>query len=273
MPLSLNRAARRNHAGTIAAAQAAVAADPTGALDAFRDLARDAKLSTNVTADKIGVFDAAGALLDARAVAQWRAGGDRAAGLRAFRLAQGAWYVRRVRFEALWTDGRKLVYGALNAGGVGADRFGKFSVVIAEPGGERTSSLALFPSNSAERYCSPDGVVDRDRARDEAVAWTDRADLAAVERADEAIAAPPADWPAVLCNPDRFIEVVTAPAPMIAAVESVRLRATYLERLQKLEARALAGDQLPGSERHELEAFETLHRWRRVHGVDVEGVG
>jgi len=267
-------AGRRNGEAIRERADALVAGDPSGALDRFRTLVRSSAFSSNVSADKVAVFQETGCVLDGRAIAQHRAGGDRRAGLRAFRGEQGEWYTRRVRFEAVWLSGRRFVYGALNAGGMGTERhFGPFCLVIDDPRSASPAALGVFPANSAKRYCSPAGVVDGDLARGEVVAWCDRADLAAVERAAEVLVADERDWPAVLCDATHFLEAVVAPAPAVDAISAVRVRQTYLERLEDLEGRVLAGDVLHGTDSREATAFEALTTWRRTRAVAIESVG
>jgi hypothetical protein len=195
-PLSLKRAGALNGSRVRATADRVAAADATGSVEAFRALATASTFSTNVSADKIDAFDAHGAILDARAVRTHHAGGDEAVGLKAFEAEQGSWLVRRQGFEALWRNGSRFVYGAVNAGGMGAElpRFGHFCLVVSEPAAQ-ARELGVFPANSAERYYSPAGDVDRDLARREATSWRDRGHLVTIERA--------ADVPATLPSAGR----------------------------------------------------------------------
>jgi len=274
MALSLNRAGARNSRRTREAARLLVEGDRTGVLALFRTFAGRSVFSTNVSADKIALFDTHGALLDARAVEQARADGDRAAGLRSFRRRQHRYFARRVRFEALWNHGRRFVYGAVNAGGMGTeDLFGPFCIVVADPSASAPAALGVVPGDSASRYCSRDGVVDRARALDEVVAWSDRADLVTVERASDALAVPHDEWMAAICRPGRYIEAIVAPGPPLAAIDAVRLRRGHLERLEEL--RAIGIDDGPRSNTGGLEllAFETLQRWRVAYALDIESVG
>lgn len=274
MPLSLTRAGQRNSAGVRAAAATLLARDASGALAAFHALADRCAFSTNVSADKIAMFDMAGRILDGRTIEQHRAGGDRRAGLRAFRAVQGAYLARRTRFEALWNDGRRLVYGALNAGGMGTEgRYGPFCVVIADPSAPAPAALGVFPADSVARYCSATGVVNRIRALADIVAWPDRGALATIERQPEALAQPPHTWPDVICTPSRYLEAVLAPGPPLATVDAVRVRQTYLDRLEDLSVLGIDGALDPGTALRELVAFEAMNRWRVDHGVAIEGVG
>jgi len=273
MPRSLTLAATRNGARLRAAAQALTERDGTGALSRFRALASDSVFSTNVSADKIAVFDDRGAIIDAREIARHHAGGDRRAGLRAFRRQQSDLFIRRVRFEALWRDGRRLVYGALNAGGMGTESFGPFCVVIADPASHAPTALAVFPDDSAMRYCSRVGIVDSARAGAEAAPWNARDALATVERGAEALAVAPTLWPRVICTTQRYLEAVVAPGPPLDAVDAVRLRRDYRERLEDLRLQALAGNLKPGTALREVRAYEALRGWRRLRGITVESVG
>lgn len=235
MPLSLKRAGALNGSRVRAAADQVVASDLTGSLEPFLALASGSAFSTNVHAHKIEVFDVHGAILDARAIKIVQAGGDVRSGSRAFELEQGSWLVRREGFEAIWRDGSQLVYGAVNAGGMGVERprFGSFCVVIRDPT-PQARELAVFPADSAERYCSPAGDVDRDRARREAVAWRDRGHLATIERAGDVPGTLPPAWPWLICNPRRYLEAIVTPGPPLASVDAVRVRDAYLERLADL---------------------------------------
>lgn len=286
MPLSLRRAASLNSARVHGAADHLVAADPSGTLAEFRVHAGGAVLAINVQAAKVRALDEARAVLDGRAIQQRLAGGDRRAGLAEFRRIQGKWFTGRVRFEALWQHGRRLVYGALNTGGLGPkEAFGRFCLVVEDPEAHRPEALAVFPSNTAARYCTVRGVVDRAAAAADVTAWDDRADLAVIERAAEALDVHRIDWARVICDDERFLEVVVAPGPPIDAIDAVRIPQPLLDVLEEAEARRLDEellaaqderspdeDVLPGADRAELVAFETIQRWRRSHGLRVEGV-
>lgn len=274
MPLSLNRAGARNGPRIREAARLLVADDRTGALARFREFAERSAFSTNVSADKIELFDAHDSVLDARAIEQARLGGDRAAGLRAFRHRQAGHFARRVRFEALWNHGRRFVYGAVTAGGMGTEGlFGPFCIVVADPDASAPAALGVVPDDSASRYCSRAGVVDRVRVLDEVVSWSDRADLVAVERAGDALTVPPDGWTGAICRPGRYIETLVAPGPPLAAVDAVRLRGDHLERLEDLRAAGIDDGLRSNTDARELLAFETLQRWRVSHAVEIESVG
>lgn len=260
---SANSAGRRERAGSL------VAGDPSGRLADFRALAASALVSTNVEAFKVEVFDEADEVLDARRIDARRAG-DEAAGLAAFRDRQGSWLQRREAFERLWVDGESFIYGALNAGNRGVPRFGDFCLVVGDPAA-RSRSVALFPEDTAQRYTNGSDV-DAERVRNEATAWSDRDALAVVERDAEALTANDDAWPEVVCRENHYLEAVLGPPLPVRDVTEVRLPQPYLDRLEELEVRELAGEDLTPSERKEVSAFSSLQRWRSTHSTTVVGI-
>jgi hypothetical protein len=80
-------------------------------------------------------------------------------------------------------------------------------------------------------------------------------------------------WPWLICNPTRYAEAVVTPGPPLAAVDAVRVGEAYLERLADL---TLAGSETSlesATEQRELNAIETVRRWRADHGIAIEAVG
>lgn len=252
------------------AADDAVIGERSGQLQSFRALAAVTRASTNVDADKVRIFDAAAELLDGRRLEIRRAGGDHAAGVAAFVRRQGSWLIRREAFEHLWVDGEAFVYFALNAGGLGVPRFGDYCLVVGDPS-QRGRSVAVFPSDSAQRYgtASP---VDSERVRAEAASWDDRDALAVIQLGSQALTATPATWPKLICSNDGYLETVVAPSPPLADVVEVRLRQNHLDRLEELEVRALAGEDLKATELAEAHAFRSLQGWRATHGTATVGI-
>lgn len=248
-------------------------ADGSGRLADFLQLVETSSFSTNVSADKVLAFDRADEILDARRFHVQQAGGDSVAGRVDFEARQGSWLIRRQAFEDLWNHGRRLVYGAVNAGGIGTEgRFGPFCVTCSDPETPVPDAIAVFPGDSAQRYTSGGGDLDGDLARAEATAWSRRADLAVTERGDEALAATVADWPTVVCRPDHYLEVARAGAWPVAALSQVRLRSDYHAELAALRLRWLAGEVLVPDEVNQAGAYDVVSDWRRSTGVELVDV-
>lgn len=74
--LDLGATATANNAERRQSADALISADPTGVLAQFRDFVAASVLSSNVTADKVVGWDAAGQVLDTRSWCIAHAGGD-----------------------------------------------------------------------------------------------------------------------------------------------------------------------------------------------------
>lgn len=266
--MDLKATARSNSATREAAADGVVAADSSGLLSAFRHFAATAAFSTNVAAFKIRHYEAAGVLIDTRRVFVAEHGGDATAGLAAFEA--GSWATRRTAFEDIWDRGRELVYGALNAGGMGAEGdYGPFCVVVADPGDPPV--LAVFPEDSAQRYVDAAGSADAVRAAVEATAWADRGDLVVIERGTE-VTSDTAAWADLVCRPGRYFEITVAPGPPIAQVTAVRLRGAHARRLVELQARSVAGEPLTAIERSEVAAYDVIQSWRKRFRTLVEEV-
>jgi hypothetical protein len=224
--------------------------------------------STNVTADKVLAYDAVDEVLDTRRVYIAQAGGDVAAGLKEF--ASRPWAARRGAFEAVWADGERFVYGAVNGGGMGTESYGSFCLV-ADPTTVAPPILAVFPGDSAQRYTNAAGDVDQTQMLDEVTAWDDRADLSTIERHLE-VDSRTDQWPVLLCSADRYIETVLAPGPATDQVDEVRLRSEYVVELDELQAQALASDDLTAVERSQVAAYDVIQSWRRNFGTAIEEV-
>lgn len=271
MPADMTATAASNSATRRAEAATVLAGDPSGRLMAFRDfVANDARFSTNVDCYKVVAFHEAGEVLDARRLWVHRAGGDETLGLADFASRQQAWLARREGFEDFWQYGRRLLYGVVNAGGTGTG-FGVWCLV-ADPGRPAPDALGVFPEDSAHRYTDSSGVVDSTRAVAEVTAWSDRAELAVIERASPAVAGADEEWPEILCRSDQYLEVTRAGAFPLSALDEVRLRAALRARLDELWAREETGEVLPDIEANEVAAYRVVDAWRRTHGVGVAEV-
>ncbi len=180
--MDLTATAAANDARRQAAAKAAIGADGSGRLGRFAALVAGSPCSTNVSAHKVLVFHEVGEILDARRYQVQRAGGDVSAAAEAFEGDQETSLEPRQAFEDLWEHGRRLLYGAVNAGGMGTEgRYGPFCLVVPAPDNPEPDALAVFPGNTAERYASGP-VADEAAACRDATSWGQRSGLAVEER-------------------------------------------------------------------------------------------
>ena len=262
--------AAANTAARQAAADASITSDTTGVLSALRALVRGSTISTNVSADKLLTYDAEGAVLHAREAAVRTAGGNEPAGLAAFAAHQGAWLQRREGFEDLWNHGRRFLYGAVNAGGMGTEgKFGPFCLVVPDPERSAPDALAVFPGDSATRYTNDGGDVHEVAAASEATAWAARGELAVLERGVEALASAASSWPEVVCREDHYLEVVRAGGLPVTEVSELRLRESFRTRLDRLRARVVRRDALTPEDANLAAAYDVANSWRRSHGLAI----
>jgi hypothetical protein len=105
--------------------------------------------------------------------------------------------------------------------------------------------------------------------RREAAAWAVRGAVAAIEHGSEALTSGRTDWPALICSPGRYLEVIVGPPLPLSDLDEVRLPASYLDRLHEYEQRDLARQRLSETQANELRAFRGLQRWRRTHGIAI----
>jgi hypothetical protein len=272
MPTDLTATAAGNSPARRTAA-AKLVADGSGELASFKAFAAESAFSTNVVIEKIVAYAQTDGIVDTRAYCVLWAAGDRAAGLTRFKSLQGDKFDRRQAFEDLWRHGRSFLYGAVNGGGLGVEDFGPICLVLADVGAQTPVALGVFPEDSVGRYTSVRGTVDIERATSEATAWSDRAELAVLERAGAVAGAPPASWPPLLCSNDDYLEVALAGRLALTALAEARMSGELRELLDELWARRwLLDEQLTDLELVELNAYEILQTWRRRHGVALESV-
>jgi hypothetical protein len=249
-----NSAVRRRAAADI------LAKDSSDLLARFRDLAARSQFSTNVTADKVLAYDR-----DGRIVPSGQVYFD------ATRLQPEGWRRRREAFEDLWEHGREFVYGSVNAGNMGAEKFGSYCLVSQDPSREPGDALAVFPSDSAQRYTKAPATVDETRAVTEVTAWEDRADLALAERA-HAVDSDEGKWSDVICSRDRYLEVVWTPPPRLDVLAEVRIREKQLRQLRKLRTFAKARRPLGSADLNEAVAYHVLRSWERTGILHITNV-
>lgn len=272
VPIDLTSIATGNTAARQDAANKALHADPSGKLRRFKRLVASSTFTTNIDFEKVLAFDDADGVIDGRSYHVRGAGGRRAQGLAAFASAQGAYFARREAFEDLWEHGRRFVYGAVNAGDMGAEDFGPICLVLPYPERQGFAGLGVFPADTVQRYTDAAGTVDEALAVSEATAWSDRADLATIERGHDVQMTAEADWPLVLCCKQGYLEVVLAGELPLRALAEARLRTELRKRLDEMRARWLVKETLTNVEQNEAEAYDALQKWRRLLGIEINHI-
>jgi hypothetical protein len=220
--------------------------------------------STNMDGRKILDYDGADRIVDTRSLWIARCGGDTAAGIREFEKQQGSWLPRRQGFEDLWNRGREFVYGAVNPGhdGVGA-QYGPFCLII-RPARVAGANSGVFPANTAERYGRDSGVPDSARALAEAGCWRFVGDIGIVEFGTEAAGLTPQEWPRLVCNDTRFLELITAGPIEFADVTEVRLSQARVRELNAWSVLDRAGRLTDTAQQHAVAGWRVVKSWART---------
>jgi len=276
VPLDLVATAAGNTLTRCALSESILTSDSSGQVRRFFELVGQSTFSSNVSADKIEVYDQVGRIVHTRDFHVRLAAGNAASGLAEFERQAEEWFIRREAFEDLWLAGRTFVYGAVNAGGMGTEgSFGPFCLVIGITGANADSATGpddgvVFPGNTAERYVTPAGAAEEDKAVAEATEWSARMDLAVIERNAEIAIVSESEWPELVCRPDRYFEVVRTGLLPTSAISEVRINRDFLQRLRILRAQYVAGEDLTTPEQHEVAAYNSIRQWTRSGTQIVE---
>lgn len=245
------------------------------ALRGFGDhVAREARVSVNMTTGKLQFFLRDERLLNPHEVARKLAPADPEAKLREL---QGVWYEKRVVFDRHFERGEEFIYGAVNIGGDGLrDDYGRFCIVFTQDVTSTTWTTAYLPGNSLELYVGSPATghrVDDAKVQDEAAPHAQRHRLAALKHEDQLEATPEAGWPAMLCAGKIFVEVIFLGEAKPAGVEEIRIARSEERRLYDMIPDYFRSKLDPVAE-HEaasfaeiLDALESHDMSDRVKGV------
>jgi len=192
-------------------------------LDRFADgVRRDGRVSINMRLYVLASLVAHGRHLNAYEWAEEQSalsGRDKDAVLQ---HKLGAWYGKRVAFDAFFEDGEAFRYGALNTGGLGAERYGPFCTVLPESFGT-SGAVAYLRGDSLKNYVSEAGAVDEEAIEGDAAPHSHRGELAALKHAEDLPATDDGEWPELLCSDSDFVEAIFTEAVELSCVDRVRV--------------------------------------------------
>jgi len=147
----------------------------------------------------------------------------------AFDRLQGNFATPRRAFEGSFKGGAAFVYGTLNGGGASlAHSFGYYCCIFDDSLVTQWDPVFL-PGNSLLVYVDS-GNVDLAAVGREAGPYSHRSDVA-ILKDRSAIDGWAADWEALLCREDSFVEVITSSPVEAQSVSAVRLPKYDYERL------------------------------------------
>lgn len=134
----------------------------------------------------------------------------------------GKYFEKRIRFDAVFSEGRSFKYGALNIGGVGATRYGSFCVVLKPSFPDR---VAYLKQDSLNRYADEHGNFDEEAFQSDLACHSHRQLLAALKHAHE-IESRKDNWSTMLCCDSEYIEAIFVGAVNKSTVDEVRVSAS-----------------------------------------------
>ena len=183
-----------------------------------------------------------------------------------------AWYRPRCDFEASFGGGRSLYYGSLNAGGLGAPRYGRWCLVTVH-GAQAPDSDRVFLVGDSLKSFGPDPTDAAFRTQLVAgLAPADRgAELTAMKLASRAgTLTSPEEIALAVCSNDDYVEAILSTAPTPAVVERARLDRSEADLMSEYARKRLLGAQLPPEAIPQLDAYNKLRKALSQNSIGVD---
>jgi len=149
----------------------------------------------------------------------------------------GKWYAKRVAFDSFFEGGQGFRYGALNIGGLGVGKFGRFCSVLGESFGS-SGPMAYLRGDSLKDYVSDYGAVDAQAIERDVAPHSHRAELATVKHGADAASTTEDEWPRLLCSDPDFVEAIFLDAAGPSEVDRVRVSQSDYDELYWLAFRS-----------------------------------
>jgi hypothetical protein len=137
-------------------------------------------------------------------------------------------YERRIAFDRYFQQGESFRYGALNIGGLGAERFGEFCVVLRQESMMTTTEVGYLQSDSLKTYVTDEGV-DGDTLAVGCSTDSGKHLLCALKHVEDLIGLAESRWPQMVCNPDEYVEVIFLGGLGADKLHAVRISRTLYE--------------------------------------------
>ncbi len=134
------------------------------------------------------------------------------------------WYTRRLSFDSRFSEGRAFRYGALNAGGVGTEKYGEFCAVFVSEFGVTDGDCVFVKADSLLTYMRSETDVDEDALRCDVSPHAHRHHLTALKHAGILLQTPEPRWPTMVCAGNEYIEVIFTAAIESRSIDNVRIR-------------------------------------------------
>jgi hypothetical protein len=182
----------------------------------------------------------------------------------------GKYYVRRLAFDAFFGDGRKFRYGALNIGGLGAEKYGMFCVVLhqAFTEGGQVAYLAL---DSLSSYVDDAGHVDTVSLQDDLSCHSCCSLLAGLKHMGNLHGWTEERWPILVCSTDDYIEAIFLRKISTDVIDTVRIGRSRYDEVLDLAFGSFAKS-LSDADRALIQDYCDIFRAERDHRIALERV-
>ncbi len=177
-------------------------------------------------------------------------------------------YKSRMTFDLTFEDGEKFRYGALNVGGLGADKFGDYCIVFEQENIESYSTLAFVKEDSL-KYVDADNTVDikqleQDAANKEYVHF-----LAALKHEVDLGAGANSGWASIVCCRTNYTEAITTDDILNTHIDVVRISKQKSKYFDDLVERDLFSE-LSDPDKYRLEALSKVRDLLEQQEIELE---
>lgn len=177
-----------------------------------------------------------------------------------------SYYISRTTFDRTFEDGEKFKYGALNTGGLGLRKHGKYCVVIKRNQTNEYQTLTFIKEDSLHYFDGNHVDVERlsrDMANRECV------HLLAALKHDKDIQIFPEKWASLVCGDECYVEAVTKDDILKNHIESVRMTKEYYDFITELLYKEYLSE-ISEVERTWLYDFKHMQELLKKEGIKLE---
>ena len=183
----------------------------------------------------------------------------------------GPFFERRMTFDRHFDRGLKFRYGALNIGGLGANRFGEYCLVFNHGRIATRCTVGWLKNDSLNYYMTDEPKVDEAKLCADCASDEQKHILATLKHASELVTRRPDDWPRMVCREDCYIEAIIEGSLRLDSLGSVRIgkldfdlywEYAFIEFTSKLSE----------LDRYRVDAFAAIDERLQAAGVSWETV-
>jgi hypothetical protein len=120
----------------------------------------------------------------------------------------GDYYEKRITFDHHFDNGEDFNYGTLNIGGLGAERYGEYSVIVDREKIKSVGKLGYLDADSLRTYVTTSLTIDDATLSRHCSSDSYNHFLAALKHAHDILKESENRWPIIVCNSDDYIEAI-----------------------------------------------------------------